>query len=86
MTNINCFCRLSCAIYTSKSCNYIMIIFLVVKIEDYHTHVWNLSPEQRKQLILSAVVGGYSSALESMKKSLSDYNKTLESYEVKKKQ
>ena len=53
-----------------------------MKIEDYHTHVWDLSPGQRKQLIVSAVIGRYSDALDNMQQSLKDYNKTLESYEV----
>lgn len=60
----------------------VYIYSIVVKIEDFHTRVWDLSPEQRKQLILSAVIGSYSDALDNMKQSLKDYNKTLESYEV----
>ena len=44
--------------------------------------VWRLSSDQRKQLILSAVVEGYSEALDNMKESLRDYNKALESYQV----
>ena len=73
---------MDCQYVHAVVCITFYYITIDIKIEDYHTHVWNLSPGQRKQLVLSAVIGSYSDALDNMKQSLKDYNKTLESYEV----
>ena len=46
------------------------------------SHVWNLTPEQRKQLIVNALSKHYSEGVEYMKECLREYNEVREEYEV----
>ena len=46
------------------------------------SHVWNLIPEQRKELILNVLSKHYSEGVEHMKECLREYNEVREEYEV----